>query len=202
MAQKKLKSHTSITLNLLNRISKVKKDDTKLKVVTKEFDNYKKRMKSNASTYFKNKESLDGFMYTLDTIEKRITSHIKRGVYDDRELKRQIKNLIVNSRKYQKQARKIDRSIKSIEKYPKSTKFRYIITKNIKTVHSKECLRRLAQYEATKNGVSQEVAIKESKNLPQHIHCQCKYEVITETIKITEKPKTTKQPYYEKTINF
>ena len=156
---------------LLNAISKAP-DKKKDKVFKEKFKIYKKRMQVNADNFFKTKNQARDFMNTVDTIEKKLKRWIEDGKFDQKELQRQMNGLITRSRKYQKQVKVVDKNREFVEKSDDDSRWDYIITHPIKTVHSDECAADLANQPA--GGYTKEEADEILSRKPNHTNCECR----------------------------
>lgn len=156
---------------MLNAISKAP-EKKQAKVFKTKFAIYRKRMETNASNFFKTEAQAKDFMNTIDTIEKKIKSHIKKGKYDQKELQRQMNGLIKRSRDYQKQIKIIDKEKKSIKEAPDNARYAYVITHAVKTgIHSDECARDLANQPS--NGYTKTEIDEILSRKPNHSNCTC-----------------------------
>lgn len=162
------KTANKFLLNSINRAS----DKNKEEVFKKKFKIYRSRMQTNADNFFKTKNQADDFMYTVDTIEKKIKKWLKDDRFDQKELQRQMNGLIKSSREYQKQVAVIDKEREMIKQAPDNSRWAYVITHAVKTGnHSDECARDLAN-QPTEGYTKQEMdAILETK--PNHKYCTC-----------------------------
>lgn len=159
---------------LLNAITKAP-EKKKKKVFKDKFAIYKKRMIKNAESFFKtDKQAKDFEKYTLNTIEEKIASHLKKGKYDQKELQRQISGVVTRSRNYQKQVLIVDVNEKIIKDSDKGSRWFYIITHPIKTIHSDECAQDLANQPT--NGYTKAKAEEIMTRKPNHLNCTCRME--------------------------
>lgn len=170
---------------LLNAISKAP-DKKKVKVFKAKFAIYRKRMQKNAENFFSTAGQSEKFNFTIDTIERKIADHMKRGVYDQKELQRQINGIVSRSRGFQKQSKRLDVDKEKMKDDPDNARYAYIITHAVKTgKHSDECRDDLANQ--PKGGYTKEEMIEIIDRKPNHNNCTCHGRRIKNAPKQTER---------------
>ncbi len=157
---------------LLNAVSKAP-DKKKNKVLDDKFKIYKKRMIENAEGFFKTKNQVKAFeKYTLNTIEKKIKDHLKKGVYNQKELQRQINGVVTRGRDFQKRVLKNEKLSEMIKDSDEDDRYTYIITHAVKTgIHSDECANDLANEPS--DGYTAAEADEIIGRKPNHVNCDC-----------------------------
>lgn len=187
------------TLNnrLLRRIGVAKSPKAQKRIANKIFDAYEKKLSKNSQNFFKGDEqaSKDFNKYTIATIRNRVFEHIDKGKFDEEVLRGQLNRLVVGSRDFQEQNKRIKTNEGVIANSNPDSTWKYNIThptkNNSDSDHDPRCLANSKQGIFSKSEALYLTSPTNPDKLPRHKNCTCNLTLKTAGSPITSKSFST-----------